>query len=199
MSCWNEDPGNRPTVDDVLDVLRNSAERWESMYGEDDRSSTFTEDSDSITQSISEKTVDRIQVRVESPLGKDKVRDAVETLERVSRRRPLLLYPTNGFQMLESHDQKSLRTRALWTSCLQGLVEICGEYAILPDSYAIPESKIRKLGNPPICSDHFSDVWRGAYEEKSIAIKVIRCRNPDDPLEIKKVGYSRLCSPPRSH
>ena len=201
-SCWNEDPRDRPTVDDVLDVLRNSAEQWESMYGEDedDRSSTFTEESDPTTQTIPEKTVDRIQVGTASPLGKDKVREAVEILEMVSRRPPLIVCPTNGFQVLESYDQKSSRTRALWTSCLQGLVEICGEHAILPDSYAIPESKVRKLNDSPISSSSFSDVWRGVYEEdKSIAIKVIRCRNADDALEIKKVGYSRLCSPPRSH
>jgi len=86
----------------------------------------------------------------------------------------------------------SLRTRR---RCFRGLVRICGEHGILPSSYTIPKSKIQKLGDSPISSGGFSDVWPGAYEEdeeedeKFVAIKVIRHRESDDVQKIKKVRH----------
>ena len=66
----------------------------------------------------------------------------------------------------------SLRARR---QCFRGLVKICGEHGILPRSYVISESKIRKLGESPIPSAGSSEVWAGIYgEDKPIAIKVIR-------------------------
>ena len=94
--------------------------------------------------------------------------------------------------MLEPRYPVSLRTRR---RCFRGLVRICGERGILPSSYIIPKSKIRKLGDSPISSGGFSDVWPGAYEEeeeeeeKSVAIKVIRYDKSDDVRKIKKVKY----------
>ena len=87
--------------------------------------------------------------------------------------------------MLEPHCQISLRTRR---RCFRGLVKICGEYAILPDSYVIPESSIERLGDSPISSGGFSDVWPGAYEEdKSVAIKTIRYYMENDIRKVKRV------------
>ena len=89
--------------------------------------------------------------------------------------------------------------------CFRGLVKICGEYGILPSSYTIPHSKIRRLGDAPISSGGFSDVWQGAYKEnedeedeedddktKFVAIKVIRYCESDDVQAIKEVGYFDL-------
>lgn len=84
--------------------------------------------------------------------------------------------------------------------CFRGLVKTCGEYGILPSSYIIPESKIQKLGDSPISSGGFSDVWPGVYREdgkfeseedddegRFIAIKIIRYCETDDIQTIKKV------------
>ena len=86
ISCWKEDPSDRPTADYVLGVLRSAAEQWESKRRGDDRSSTFTKKSDSGTRITLEEKVDQILVRVKSPLGKGGVRKAVETLEKVSKK-----------------------------------------------------------------------------------------------------------------
>jgi hypothetical protein len=86
--------------------------------------------------------------------------------------------------------------------CLQGLAKVCGEYDILPDSYIIPESKVQKLGDSPISSNRFSDIWPGMYDEaedekdederdederKSVAIKVMRYWESDDVRAMRKV------------
>lgn len=78
--------------------------------------------------------------------------------------------------------------------CFRGLIRICGEYGILPDSYIIPESKIQKAGDSPIASGGFSDVWSGIYDDESedgrpVAIKVIRLYESDDIRRIKRVIY----------
>ena len=53
-------------------------------------------------------------------------------------------------------------------------MEICGKYGILPNSCIILESKVQKLGDSPISSGGFSGVWKGIYEERPVAIKVLR-------------------------
>ena len=97
--------------------------------------------------------------------------------------------------MLEPHCQISLRTRR---RCFRGLVKICGEYGVLPDLYIIPESNIERLGDSPISSGGFSDVWPGVYEgDKSVAIKVIRYYDYENIRKIKRVGDFVLFSSPR--
>ena len=85
--------------------------------------------------------------------------------------------------------------------CFRGLVKLCGEYGILPNSHVIPESKVQKLGDSPHASGGFSEVWPGIYNEaedeededgcKGVAIKVIRYRDADD-VRMKKVRYFDL-------
>jgi len=76
------------------------------------------------------------------------------------------------------------------TRCFRGLVKICGECGILPNPYIIPGSKIQKLGNSPVASGGFSDVWPGVYgeDESTVAIKVVRYYESDDIQKIKRVS-----------
>jgi hypothetical protein len=83
----------------------------------------------------------------------------------------------------------SLRTRE---RCFQGLVKICGEYGIIPNSYIIPESKIEKAGDSPISSGGFSEVWEGVHRGEPVAIKTIRYYQVDDVQKIQKVGSFHL-------
>lgn len=103
-------------------------------------------------------------------------------------------YPPNGptreRQMLEPQCPISEGTRG---RCFQGLVKICGEYGILPSSYTILQSKIRKLGDSPVSFGGFPEIWSGAYKEdkdkenKYVAIKVIRYCELDDVQRVKRV------------
>jgi len=89
--------------------------------------------------------------------------------------------------MLRPRFQMSLQTKR---RCLRALTKICVEYAILPNSYVIPHSKILKLGDSPISSKDFSAVWPGVYEEeKFVAIKVMRHHRSDGIRKIKTVRY----------
>jgi len=54
MSCWKEDPSDRPSVDHVLSVLKSVAGEWRPRYGsldilspQNDSSPTLAEESDS--------------------------------------------------------------------------------------------------------------------------------------------------------
>ena len=101
--------------------------------------------------------------------------------------------------MLDPRYPMSLSARR---RCFRGLVKLCGEYDILPNSYVIPESKVQKLGDSPHASGGFSEVWSGIYNGdnnekgkdrgKKIAIKVIQYWEPDDAQSIKKVRYFDL-------
>ena len=87
--------------------------------------------------------------------------------------------------MLDSHYPVSLRTRR---RCFRGLVKLCGERGILPNSYIVPESKLEKLGEGPITTGRFADVWAGAYEDETmVAIKVIRPPESGNSKRARKV------------
>ena len=91
-------------------------------------------------------------------------------------------------QMLAPGYPINLRTRR---RCFRGLVEVCGKYAILPDSHSIPESKIGVVGDGPISSGEFSEVWEGNYKEndetKHVAIKVVRYLSSGESRKLRKV------------
>ncbi|KAF9654244.1 kinase-like protein [Thelephora ganbajun] len=134
------------------------------------------------TRSLDE-AVDQILMKAKSPLGEGEVRRVVETLEK----------------MLDHKYPITMRTRR---RCFRGLVKVCGEYGILPNSYIIQESDIEKLGESPVSSGGFSDVWPGMHEgEKSVAIKIIRYYESDDVQTIKKdfcrevITWKRLSHP----
>jgi hypothetical protein len=82
----------------------------------------------------------------------------------------------------------NVRTRR---RCFRGLVEVCGKYGILPDSHTIPGSRIEAVGDGPISSGEFSEVWEGEYEEgdetKRVAIKVVRYLDSDKSRKLRKV------------
>jgi hypothetical protein len=73
--------------------------------------------------------------------------------------------------------------------CSQELVEVCGEYDILPSSYIIPGSEVQKQGNFPVSFEGFIDVWKGVYgkERKVVVIKALRQYQTADVQTIKKV------------
>ena len=107
--------------------------------------------------------------------------------------------------MLQPQFQMSLRTRR---RCFRGLVKTCGEHGILPSSYIIPESEIKKQGDSHIASGGFSEVLRGTYKgESPVAIKVIRLydiytlniQGTKGIKEVKKVRYFDLTSSSRSN
>ena len=212
ISCWEEDPAKRPMVDYVLGVLSSAAERWEPKCGgfstqhDTEESDSEYEDEPDITSASTtvnpptskeltplDGIADQLLVRAESSLREDGAQEVAEALEKVSWKHllPTDQYTTNGKQMLKPHCQISPRTRS---RCLQGLVKICGEHGILPNSRVISESTIEKLGDSPVSSGGFSSVWRGVYKgDTSVAIKVMRHRRShkvEDIKQMKEVRYS---------
>ena len=149
-----------------------------------------------------DETVDRILVKAESQLGEGEVRAVVEALDKVRKNytpKPFIDVPNSWTQMLDPKYSMSPRT---WRRCLRGLAKICGEYGILPGSYAIPEIRLQRLGYCPISSGSLSEVWPGTYkadedgeddgESKDVAIKVVRYYGSDDVQGLKKVRRSDL-------
>ena len=97
--------------------------------------------------------------------------------------------------MLQPQFQMNLQMRR---RCLRVLTKICGEYAILPNSHVIPQSKVLKLGKFPISSSSLSEAWPGMYGEgESVVIRVVRCHESDDIQAVKKVRYFDLFSSSR--
>ena len=87
--------------------------------------------------------------------------------------------------MLDPRYPITLRTRR---RCFRGLVKLCGQYRTLPKSHILPGSKVEKLGDEPIYSGEWSEVWPGVYEdEKDVAIKIIRYYGVDNLQTVKKV------------
>jgi hypothetical protein len=76
--------------------------------------------------------------------------------------------------------QSDLHKRTLYKLC-----DLCGRSGLLPESYCLVED-IQLLGNRPISLGGSSDVFRGTYAERLVAVKVLRV-SVDDQDNVKKV------------
>jgi len=70
--------------------------------------------------------------------------------------------------------------------CLRSLYRICGRQALLPRPLAIPLCYDPK--EVPLCHGGFSDVWKGQYDGREVASKVLRVYQNSDLEQIRKVG-----------
>ena len=64
--------------------------------------------------------------------------------------------------------------------------QLCSFAGLLPLSYIIPGSLVT-MGDLPVTSGGFGDVWRGVYDKQPVAIKGLRIYREDDIREIKQV------------
>ena len=71
--------------------------------------------------------------------------------------------------------------------CLRALYRICGREGLVPKSLRIPVC-YDSTENPQ-CSGEFSDVWKGSYDGREVAAKVLRVYVTSDLKAIKKVVY----------
>ncbi|KAF9785479.1 CNH domain-containing protein [Thelephora terrestris] len=57
--------------------------------------------------------------------------------------------------------------------CLHKLQAICGLHNILPSSHNI-SGEVSRVGDDPVASGGFSDVWKGIYDGRKVCIKYLR-------------------------
>lgn len=74
----------------------------------------------------------------------------------------------------------------LQARCLQFLCKICGRQALLPRSLVISASW-DKTG-VALCHGGFSDIWKGTFCGKEVAIKVLKLYQCSDYDQIKNVS-----------
>jgi hypothetical protein len=59
-------------------------------------------------------------------------------------------------------------------------------------SYTIPRERISTVGEHPIASGGFGDVWEGSYGGRRVAIKALRIYKEEDMRNVKRVGCSAM-------
>ena len=70
--------------------------------------------------------------------------------------------------------------------CLSALCRICGRQALLPKSLQIPLCYDRS--DTPLYRGGYADVWKGEYQGRSVAVKVLRVYSTSDFEKITCVG-----------
>ena len=70
---------------------------------------------------------------------------------------------------------------------MRAVYRICGHQALLPRSLAIPLCYDPK--EVPLFHGSFSDVWKGRYQGRDVAAKVLRIGTRNDLERIKRVGF----------
>ncbi|KAF9778328.1 kinase-like domain-containing protein, partial [Thelephora terrestris] len=58
--------------------------------------------------------------------------------------------------------------------CLHKLQVICGHHSVLPSSYTLI-GDLARVGDEPVASGGFSDVWEGILNGDKVCIKYLRC------------------------
>ena len=89
--------------------------------------------------------------------------------------------------MLNS-DTLALRRRR---KCLGALRKLCGRHALLPRSVQITPTYDRS--NDPQYRGGYAEVWKGKYQGRKVAVKVLIVYVSSDLDEIMKVIMSRAC------
>jgi hypothetical protein len=74
--------------------------------------------------------------------------------------------------------------------CLRFLYDICGRDALLPRSLTLPFSY--DTTEHPLTHGGFADVWKGQYQGREVAVKVLKVYEIDDLDETRKVSCPRL-------
>ena len=74
--------------------------------------------------------------------------------------------------------------------CLSALRRICGRWALLPTSLQIPIC-YNRLGNP-LYRGGFADVWKGEYQSRHVAVKVLRVYSTSEIFKITSVSFQGL-------
>ena len=86
-------------------------------------------------------------------------------------------------------------TPQLRGKCLNALCKLCGRQALLPRSVQIPLCYDRS--GTPLCRGGFGDVWKGNYEGREVAVKVLVVYSTSDLDKLTRV--SDRCSNPSLH
>ena len=73
--------------------------------------------------------------------------------------------------------------------CLSGLCWTCGRHALLPKSLQIPLSYNRS--DYPLYRGGYADVWKGEYQGRHVAVKVLGVSSGSDFDKIMSVGSYR--------
>ena len=97
------------------------------------------------------------------------------------------LISTHHSQTKKSVDLSELPPR-LRRKCLSALCQICSRRALLPRSLKIPPCYDRS--GFPQYRGGFADVWKGEYQGRSVAAKVVRVYSTSDLHKITKVLFA---------
>ena len=84
--------------------------------------------------------------------------------------------PSVSFELTDRASQAlgvTLVTDDISRRCLHKLQLICSNYGILPSSYAI-SGELTRVGNDPIGTGGFADVWEGTHNGIKVCIKCLR-------------------------
>lgn len=69
--------------------------------------------------------------------------------------------------------------------CLHKLQVICRDHSILPSSYTVP-GDLARVGDDPVASGGFADIWEGTHNGNKVCIKLLRINTKNRPL-VEKV------------
>jgi hypothetical protein len=61
----------------------------------------------------------------------------------------------------------------------------------LPSSHLLTD-QLSKSGSAPVAGGGFGDVWEGMYNDRQVAIKVLRMYQVDEPEKLIKVSTVEL-------
>lgn len=75
--------------------------------------------------------------------------------------------------------------KRLRRKCLTYLYRICGHHRLLPSAYRLTATL--QKGETPVGSGGFAEVWKGFYNGRQVAIKILRVYETSDIEEVGKV------------
>lgn len=101
----------------------------------------------------------------------------------------LVIFPSSSNVLSQNLTRNNLRPGVARTAHLR---DLCGLYGTVPTSYKL--EGIVKEGNTPQCTSEVTEVWKGRYNGKLVAIKVIVAPQDDHRRQSLKSVSSHMFS-----
>jgi serine/threonine protein kinase len=163
QACWKSNKNERPDISYVIDRLRDLIPGLSLL----ERLTDF--------DASSESSMRILQHALDSPAD---VRFAMRLRGQDAQR------------IIDILDQAMHSTQAhpgIVEKFHRTLIKTCGQTGLLPSSYMLSEG-LTKIGNLPIASGGFADVWKGLYKDHGVAIKSLRVYDMSKFDDIRKAN-----------
>ena len=163
VRCWHQDPAQRPTMTEVIELLR---ELLVSSLSIEADLNDFLQACKTWEKDDQEK----------------KAQELADRLDEVRRTGGYNIASSHYIQILDNADFHQRKRRFL-----RRLQKLCSDFNILPTSFMLPPASVEQ-DTAPFASGNYSEVFKATLNGRSVVIKVLNVTSQSEREKLHRVN-----------